>query len=209
MAEIILDLGSGNTCRNDKKTVETMIRQIAEVDTGRHEIVLKWQLFEKAEPNVPLDKQIFEYAYTLAQHLGYKTTASVFDYKSMHHLMKYDVPFVKIANNPQYYHLIDKIAQMQLDIPVYVSIPTNDVSFFYLNITYLACISKYPATIQDYAEKFPQLALRHVSDHTVGWDLYNTHKPKIIEKHFVHKRLEGNPDAGMFAVTQKELAEIL
>ena len=97
--KLILDCGSGNTCRNDKAIVREMIDAITAVNTGKHEITLKWQLFESAPPNVPLDRDIFDYAYDYA-YGQYKTTASVFDGSSLEFLREYDTPFIKIANRP-------------------------------------------------------------------------------------------------------------
>ena len=72
------------------------------------------------------------------------------------------------------------------------------------------CIPKYPADISDYEKMFDTKWLGEaISDHTVGWDLYNKYKPEILEKHFVLDRREDNPDAGVFAVTAEELKEIM
>jgi sialic acid synthase SpsE len=200
---LILDCGSANTCQNDKATVEKMIKEIAYVDSGRHQVYLKWQLFKDAPPNIPLDHDVFRHAYEYADRFAYQTTASVFDLESMRFLMGFDVPFVKIANRPDLYYLAEYST-----VPVYVStsqsgfdLPNGEIN--------LACISNYPATLEMYEDAFTMDELRYISDHTPGWDLYRKYLPKIIEKHYVHERRLDNPDAGMFAVTPTELAEVL
>ena len=198
---IILDLGSGNSCRNDKRIVERMIREIAEFDTDL-EVILKWQLFRDAPPNIPLDRECFRYAYDLAWKLGYPTTSSVFDLDSFRFLMGFDVPFVKIACRPELYELARYSTK-----PVYISTSASRIEM--PGQTVLACVSKYPATLWDYELSFTDEELKHVSDHTVGWELYHKHNPSIIEKHFVHERNPDNPDAGPFAVTPYQLAEVL
>jgi len=199
---IILDFGSGNTCRNNLETVKTMIDKLKDVDTKRHRIIIKWQLFTTAPPNVPLDHEAFDYAYHYAQVLGYETTASVFDRESLRFLQKYPVPFIKIANNSGLYYLAN-----ETNTPVYASIKDKKQTPFVA--VRLACVSNYPASIEDYEAIFDADDLKYVSDHTVGWDLYKKYQPEIIEKHYVHARVAGNPDAGRFAVTPNGLKEIL
>jgi len=199
---LILDMGSANTCKNDKRIIERMIREVGEVASDRHEVILKWQLFYNAPPNIPLTFESFRYAYTLADHLCFETTASVFDIESMRFLMGFRVPFVKIANRPDLYHLAKHST-----VPVYLSSALS--GFNIPNTLTLACISKYPATLEDYELSFNAEDMHHVSDHTAGWGLYRKWYPSILEKHFVHERSDSNPDAGPFAVTPKELAEVM
>lgn len=198
---IILDMGSGNTCHNNRRIVDLMIREIAQFYTNEM-VVLKWQLFKDAPPNLPLDHDCFKYAYDLAWRLGYQTTSSVFDIESMRYLMQFEVPFVKIANRPELYDLAQYSTR-----PVYVSTAQSGLDL--PGEIHLACVSKYPATIEEYEANFTRADLLRVSDHTVGWDLYHKYNPEIIEKHYVHIREEGNPDAGPFAVTPDMLEEVL
>lgn len=203
MSQLILDMGSGNTCHNCKEVVKQMIWEAAaNYYNDKHEIILKWQLFTEAPPNVPLSREIFEYAYKYAHNLGIKTTSSVFDVESMKYLMQFDVPFVKIACRPDLYELAEYST-----VPVYVS--TSESGLALPGAVMLACIPKYPATIEEYEATFTHPELKHVSDHTVGWGMYWKWKPDIIEKHFVHVRERCNPDAGPFAVTADELMEIM
>ena len=202
MAQFIIEMGSGNTCRNDRAEVEKMIDAVAGVDSGEHEVILKWQLFVHAPPNEMLYSGVFDHAYHYAKMYGYETTASVFDELSLKFLLLYDVPFVKIACRPHLYSLIRKCPA-----PVYVSVSRPDILDDEPGVTRLCCVPEYPASLEDYERIFPNL--RHVSDHTVGWQLYRRARPEIIEKHFVHERRAVNPDAGPFSVLPHELGEVL
>ena len=148
---IILDFGSGNTCKNDLNYVKRMIDELKAVDTGKHEVVIKWQLFEWAGDNIPLEPAVFHAALHFARRAGYKTTASVFDKQSLIMLLQYDIPFVKIANRPDLYWLAGEVPRK---MPVYLSVPcifkTEAISKVEGNVIPLLCVSKYPATINDY-----------------------------------------------------------
>jgi sialic acid synthase SpsE len=211
MALFILDMGSGNTCRNDKDTIRRMIHEVAELDFNGHDVVLKWQLFKDAPPNIPLTHESFEYAYKVANNLCLETTASVFDIDSLRFLMQYSIPFVKIACRPELYYLMEVVQnicdQREDWAPVKVYISTASGAINLPDCVKLACVSNYPATIEEYETRFTPGELQYVSDHTVGWRLYEKYRPYVIEKHFVHERVDGNPDAGQFAVTAAELAE--
>lgn len=195
---LILDMGSGNTCKNDVRIVSEMITAVERRDKKKHKIILKWQLFKDVPPNVPLDFSVFDYAYKLGAKKGYETTASVFDLWSLNFLLQYKIPFVKIAGNEKFHILADLIKS----VPVFLSTNKPIES----KHTVLACISKYPAEIKEYEKVFPKNYLNTaISDHTLGWDLYKKYKPAILEKHFVLNRVQGNPDAGAFAVTPEDL----
>ncbi len=204
MSQFIIDMGSGNTCKNDIGKVREMIDAVASVDTGKHEVIFKWQLFKDAPPNTPLDWEVFGWAYAYARRVGYETTASVFDVESREFLLGYGGPFIKIPCRPKLYHLIRDVKARFV------------VSFLHNHILpvdandWLACVPKYPAMLEDYTAAFGHHALhRGISDHTIGWDLYNDYTPVRIEKHFCLKHDKRNPDAGAFAVTPEELAEVL
>jgi len=211
MAQIILDIGSGNTCKNQNRTVRKLFNAIKAVDTGKHEVILKAQLFQCQPPNALLDHQTFRYMYAYGNELGYRVTASVFDMVSLHYLLKFEVPFIKIACRPDLYWLIGEIPRR---IPVYVSY--NPVSLLRVAdmitqphdiegaVTKLLCVPKYPADPSDYGIKdYP-----YVSDHTIGLELWNQYLLDIWEKHI---RLPDSTglDAGTFASTPDELSEIL
>lgn len=205
MARIILDMGSGNSCQNDDERARRMIDEIEAVDTGKHEVILKWQLFKCAPPNVPLDPDVFDFAYEYAAERGYKTTASVFDLLSLDFLSEYSVPFIKIACRPDLYFLYEYVDP---GIEVYTSTDKRDRDDV-PGDKILSCIRKYPATLGDYERGFSMGQMMYVSDHTPGWELFKEWSPLIIEKHFTLDRDPGNPDAGLFAVTADQLAEVL
>ena len=217
MSRIIIECGSGNTCRNNPVIIGKMIDEITKIDTHKHEIIFKWQLFEKAGNNIPLDYDMFNLAYWYAKYKGYETTASVFDKHSLWRLLKatdYDPVFVKIANNRDLDYLIGEIPRK---IPVYVSISNvqeireirNYLSLFTQIDIPMMCVSEYPADITQYEKNFNKGVLgRAISDHTIGLDLFNKYKPAIWEKHFKLKDSTGL-DAGEFAITPEELQAIL
>ena len=216
MSQIILDMSSGNTCRNDKAIVKQMIDAIKAIDTGKHSIVLKWQLSLDDGINVPLDHDVFEYAYKYGNELGYKTTSSVADLESLKFLLQYDPCLVKIPNDRKLDYLIGEVPRK---IPVYVSVGSMSEGglFLYRHPDYinqnrdiaLYCVSQYPSIIEEYEGRFSKGSLKHgISDHTIGLDLFKKYQPQIWEKHFRLINSTGL-DAGPFAITPDELREIL
>jgi sialic acid synthase SpsE len=201
MATIILDI-SANTHRNDAEYYQKMINELKEVDRGKHEIILKWQLFEKQGENKVADKKMFikmkEWAWNTHR---YQTTASVFDIHSVKFLCEFDdIPFVKIANNHELHYLAGYVPRR---IPIYMSVSHGAKNTLFNNTTFLYCVSKYPADIEDYPRD-----RREVSDHTVGLELFKRNGCMIWEKHFKLSDSTGL-DAGSFAITPNELKEIL
>ena len=215
MAKIILDI-SANTHKNNWDYLKKMLNELQKVDTGKHEIIIKHQLFKEAGQNIPLEHELFYYAYDYAKELGYKTTSSVFDKKSLDFLLKFDVPFVKIANNRKLDWLIGEIPRK---IPVYVSCGNYkeyDNANNGFNLIRMACISKYPASIKDYENNFiygsdyegEYIQYGIISDHTINFDLWHKYKPRIIEWHYGLEDSTGL-DAGPFMRTPTMLAEVL
>jgi sialic acid synthase SpsE len=210
MTQIILDAGSGNTCQNNPDIIRRMIDELAAIDTHKHEVIIKWQLFKKAGNNVMLEPARFDFAYEYAKEKGYKTTASVFDIWSLEFLLRFDIPFVKIANNRSLDWLIGEVPRK---VPVYVSAGGTEEmeDFVYSNVSALACVSEYPAKIEDYEDRFVflrDLFGGYISDHIIGLHLFNKFKPLIWEKHYKLPDSTGL-DAGPFAITPEELKEIL
>ena len=206
---IILDIGSGNTIKNNLNIGRQMIDEIAKRDTKKHEIVFKAQLFEKEGNNTPLNKVIFSSLYAYAKEKGYQMTASVFDIPSLEFLLKFEVPFIKIACRPDLYWLIGEIPRK---IPVYVSVelriakyPNNTPK--YENGILLGCVREYPAKLEDYLPNGGGHLIT-ISDHTVGLELFRASAPKVWEKHLKLPTSTGL-DAGPFAITPEELEEIL
>ena len=191
---LIIDFGSGNTCRNEYKIIDKMIDTLAEIDKQRKAII-KWQLFKTAGDNIPLAFHKFDYAYSYASKLGFKTTASVFDLESLGFIKRYPVPFIKIANGDKWDAFYKNNFNYFKDFKVIQS--AKD----------MCCISKYPATVKDYEEQFDEKALkRGISDHTTDWTLYKKYKPEIYEFHFCLDDSTGL-DAGPFARRPKQLKE--
>jgi len=214
----ILDFGSGNTCKNDIGIIENMIDALAEVDKER-KFIIKWQLFTIAGDNIPLKSSTFYHAYMYARKKGFYTSASVFDLYHLKYLLSplfinTSLPpllMIKIANKRELYYLVEEIPRK---IPVIVS-RSNNLYFSkeYKYSSYkkehsLCCISKYPAHIRDYDNKFDNDALlTGISDHTTNWDLFLKYQPEIYECHFKLSDSEGL-DAGDFARTPEQIKEI-
>jgi sialic acid synthase SpsE len=186
-----------------------MLDELKAVDTGKHEVIIKHQLFTVAGENIPLDREIFHKAYEYAKYFGYKTTSSVFDFESMFFLIGYDIPFIKIANNRSLDGLIKEIPE---NIPLYISVD-NEVSYFIksqrVNTTVMCCVSEYPCEAHRYSEIFRDTLLKKaISDHTTNWDLFNKYNPQIIEVHYKLPCSTGL-DSGEFARTPEQLSQIL
>lgn len=207
--QIILDI-SANTHKNDRDYYKKMIDELAKVDTHRHEIILKWQLWthkmgDNKQANLSFFRMMSKWAW---KGYGYMTTASVFDIESLKYLMgvdlPYELPFIKIANRRNLDWLIGEIPRKYV---VYKSLDDepNYMETYYgdSGVIPLFCISKYPADISNYP-----LWVDYISDHTVGLELFHRNKPFIWEKHFKLSDSTGL-DAGDFAITPEELRSIL
>lgn len=204
-SKIILDY-SANTHKNDLNKIQQTISAIKDIDTGKHEIIFKSQLFKEAGKNIVCSEYSFDSMYQHCQSLGYKCTASVFDLDSLNYLLSFDIPFVKIANNRNLDYLIEHVPR---GLPVYISYDSNKIDNCYNPLLNqiderMRCVSKYPADVSEY-RVMPRC---NISDHTIGFDLFNMVKPKIWEKHLIMKGDKGL-DAGPFAVTPEDLKEIL
>ncbi len=201
---IIIDMGSANTCLNDWETIKQMITAIASIDRHKNgDVILKWQLFEKSGENIPLQRSLFAKAREMAWGFGYETTASVFDIVSLDFLLKFDIPFIKIANHKKSIEMLSRIPD---GIRVIRSVGDSD-SF---GEDCMACVSKYPAKKLEYEKIFKEEQLKKgISDHTTNWELYNKYQPEIYERHFVLKHSRENLDGGLFSATPEQWKEIL
>lgn len=222
MSRIILDFGSGNTHKNNWDYLKNMFDELKAVDTGKHEIIVKHQLFLEAGENISLYRGLFKTAYDYAKELGYQTTSSVFDKSSLDFLLQFDIPFVKIANNRKLDWLIGEVPRK---IPVYASIGATDdnlhaklmfhnikgIAHPYDQVVPILCVSNYPSEIIDYEKDFTKELLENcygISDHTTNFGLWYRYQPQIIEMHYKLSDSTGL-DAGDFARTPKQLSEIL
>ena len=207
---IILDCGFGAQCHNNPEIIKQMIYSIKEIDSEKHNIIFKWQLFKKETIPIlePLDHDNFAIAFHTAEKLGYKTTSSVFDEESLSFLEKFNIPWVKIASRPVLYKtLLPKVTK---DVVVSVS----EIHSFpeHKNIVcYLHCIPKYPATMMEYSERWEESELQHsISDHTIGLELFKKYKPYWWEKHYLLKKEPiDDPYGNDWYTTPEELKEIL
>lgn len=218
--KIILDLGSGETCKNETHQVRKMIEAIDKVDNRKHEIILKWQLFREWGELIPLHEGIFTYAYLEAEKRGYVCTASVFDTESAKFLKIFPVPFVKLACVPEVYNSMPIVL---IDFgwwekPIVLSIPDQDeyrrlanVPEYKYNVKFLCCVRAYPADVLDYFYTFGDFLPTGISDHTdhtKGFELVEQYKPEIYETHFCLDEQTG-PDTGVHALRPAQLAELL
>ena len=200
---IILDTGSGNGNGNSISYQKELIDSIAEMKTDK-DIVLKYQLFLDAQPNIALKREVFRKAYEYGKKKGLKVTASVFDLDSLYFLQEFDIPFIKLANNDK----CRKLAS-QIDAPMIISYPAEAEMGKRKLVKPLCCVSSYPAQTIAYEKRFSSYWLTQgISDHTEGFDLYHKYQPEIFEKHYVLKHDKNNPDGGVFSMTPDDLGEL-
>ncbi len=203
---IILDFGSGETCKNDFHTVKRMIKSVPNTLT---DVIIKWQLFENIPPLIPLKHDVYLYARDLAERRGFGTAASVFDKPSLDFLLTTDPAFVKIACRPHLYHLLEKVPD---DVLRVVSVG-SDRDFTSMDDTYpealiMCCVAKYPAAFNDYGIFSDEYLRAGISDHTESWRLYKKFEPEVYECHYALEDSTG-PDAASFARRPKALEAIL
>jgi hypothetical protein len=119
---LILDLGSGNSCRNSIDYACQMVKAVADLQLP--DVVIKWQLFKESGNNVPLMLEVFERAYRYAAIHGIRTTASVFDKDSLDYLLTFGVPFVKIVNR----HIGSQMLVNDIpdEMPIVISVENPD-----------------------------------------------------------------------------------
>jgi sialic acid synthase SpsE len=216
---IILDCGSGETLtdgktKNNKHVAIEIIDKIKAIDSGKHRIVFKFQLFKEPISNLePLNKVVFDFIYRYCISHGYECTSSVFDQESLDFLKNYDTPFIKIACRDYLYHFIS-----QIDKPL-VSVPNSLVAGALMqkypdkNIKFLYCIPEYPATLNAYRSYFGDVNGMigvGISDHSIGLDIIKNHEPLIYEKHIVLERGKtDDPYGDDFCAVPEDFEEIL
>ena len=199
----IADMGSGNSCRNSLEYAKRMVRSLTEIDTRQYDVVIKWQLFEKAGDNIPLSRDLFAKIHEFTWGLGYDTTASVFDEVSLNFLLRFPIPWIKLANRRDLDWMRDRIPD-----GVRVIQSVDKPALFQEDC--MCCVSRYPAVPSDYERMFDAEHLRRgLSDHTKNWKLFKKYQPEIYECHFVIEHSDENPDGKAFARTPNDLREIL
>lgn len=193
---IILDIGSGNGQGNDIEYQKDVIDSLEGKD-----VILKYQLFQNVAPNTPLKRDVFRACYKYAKKKGLQVTSSVFDLDSLHFLQEFEIPFIKLANNPAVYSLARGIKT-----PMIISYSSIAEMGKRKLIKPLCCVSRYPAQPIQYMKNFtPEWLSQGISDHCEGFDLYHKYQPEVYEKHYVLKHDKSNPDGGVFACTVKDL----
>lgn len=207
---IIVDMGSALTCKNDFSYAKRMVDELAKVDTER-DCIIKWQLFQHLPPAEPLSRELFHDIYHYASNeYEYQTTASVFDKSSLEFLLKYKIPFVKIANRPDLYK--DLIGEIPRKVNIIASVPNYEYWGIRSHELWLCakmcCVSKYPAETEMYEYIFGSTLSMGISDHTIHFELYRKYKPRKYE---IHYKLEDSTglDAGTFARTPEQIKELL
>ena len=199
----ILDLGSGNTCQNSIELACKMVKIVKDLNIP--DSYVKWQLFQNAGDNIPLNLEVFERASRYAHIIKMPMGVSVFDEASLEvGIHSGAIQFVKLANNPIAHKLLKLVPKEDK-----VIISTDDPNFKVdrQNTEIMYCVSKYPAEEKDY-EKFGDKLKRGMSDHTTSWKLFKKYQPKIYECHFCFEDSIGL-DAGKFARRPKDFKEIL
>lgn len=210
---IILDY-SANTHKNSIELIKYTLDQVYyNIPIAlRRDVVIKGQLFVSAGKNIPCAQAAFIYMYEYARKLGFKATASIFDERSFTFLRYFSVPFIKIANNEKLRNKFLPVLK-GAGITPFVSIPIKEYAQLkpYEDCVTMGCVSEYPASITDYTKSLDTIKDRkflHISDHTIGTEVYERYRPTIWEKHL---KLEDSTglDAGLFAITPEELGEAL
>lgn len=211
MSKVILDLGSGNSCRNSIDYAKRMIDVVADMDSHRHEVIFKFQLEEVSPPGqLKLDRGVFSVAYNHARKKGYACTSSVFDYPSLSYLLGFQVPFVKIACAKENRKLV---AVTPRGMPILLSMDARefppDTTGVVGHPEILLCVPECPAKLLDYPPLGQWENNVGYSDHTPGLELWNYYHPLVYEKHFVLERSPDNPDSGVFALDPSQLQEVI
>ena len=195
-----------------------MIDGLAEVDSHRHEVFIKWQLFTRVPaPVPPLDHEVYVYAVRYAAERDYMTSASVFDEFQLAFLLGLreaglPLPFVKLAARPRWYRLLEDIPR---DVQVYLSLPNaawrDCLTEMYPRaepVRWLYCIPEYPANQTAYETLFGGNLHYGISDHSPDLRLFKEYQPLYYERHMKLADSTGL-DAGPHASTPEQLKEIL
>ena len=214
MTQVILDI-SANTHRNCVGKLDDLLDAIPRDHI--HEIVVKTQLWSPYAPqgdNLRCEISQLTALISHANHRGFGASTSVFDYGAISMIRGCidQMAFIKIACRPCLRWLADHI--MPCSMPIYMSYDIrteSDAGTHMPGVKNLACVPLYPAPVEAYKGHG-----QYVSDHTVGREIWDSldhgpgaEVPAIYECHYVLEHSVDNPDAGAFAKTPDELAEML
>lgn len=208
MKTVILDFGSGETCGNDAAYACRMIDELSAVDTGKHRVVIKWQLFAEMDYPTRLDREVFDVAYDRGIEAGYEVTASVFDDASAAFLAGFPRPFTKLACRPDLYQRLNGSNGRGYVVSVANSQEWVEMATAFPEAQIMGCVPDYPAKLSTYEARFGWLHLMAgISDHTVGLELWRKYEPALWEKHYCLEDSTG-PDVP-YSITPKDLVRIL
>ena len=169
--------------------------------THKNEIVIKWQLFTEIGDLLPLDHNVFEWAYQYAEMHDFKTTASVFDNESLDYLLHFKVPFIKLACRDYLFKYLRKIERH--DVTAIISIREPQQKAIVGQARYLCCVPEYPAKAKMYESIFGGSLSVGISDHTSDFMLYKKYEPLFYESHFKLPDSEG-ADNGPWSKTPEQ-----
>jgi sialic acid synthase SpsE len=210
---LILEFGSGDTCKNDQVLIKDMIDSLS-VIKNKQDVIIKWQLFDWLPHVEALKKENYDYAYKYAKDAGFQTTASIFDLESLDFLLRYDPPFIKLACQTTLYNFRKYnnrfLRFIPNEIPIIISYDKIESLYAKVNrkIDCLCCIPLYPAIKKDYTSYFSCYDLKKgISDHTIGFELWREYKPAIYERHYKLKGQENFLDAAWSATIDDLLSE--
>lgn len=138
-----------------------------------------------------LDFDGLKHLTTYADRVGISLFATAFDFERLDWCLKLDLPYMKVAartnrENP-------KLVQAVLDTgkPTFLSVPSDmhfDEVLHAKHVSYLYCVMKYPATLEDMQmPDFRNSPYDGLSDHSIGiaaslWAF--AHGAQKFEKHF-------------------------
>lgn len=198
----IIDIGSGNSLTSVEQACKTILK-VKEMAIPNSYV--KFQLFQKAGNNIPLNPEIFDRAVRYCHIVGMPYGVSVFDEWSLDLAIHSGaLKFLKMANNKELHYLINKAPDEDRWIistdDLNLKIDRHDTDIIY-------CISKYPAKEKDYEDKFGDKLKQGISDHTTSWTLFKKYLPKIYECHFRLSETTGL-DSGKFARLPEQFEDL-
>ena len=218
---IILDLGAGNNTKNNHSIIKEMIDQVYLLQhQTKKKILIKFQLFSEMKDLIPLNRDLYIFAYYYAKTLNLEVLAGIFDEKNLQFISAFlkDTPYIKIACRTSLYKYIGKIPKYVTIFVSVDSLQTRDKlkkKYPCHKLIYLYCVPEYPANYIKYESLFNGLGhsgnLNYsISDHTVNLGMYKRFEPEYYERHFLLSHEDClDPFGSEFASTAKEIEVIL